>query len=73
MVEEVEREQRCVTRWDAFAALSGAVRLLFFEQPPVSYKEVARHFGLAVGSLGFTRGAACSAAEGVLEAGVSRT
>ena len=38
------------------AARRELVRILFFEQPPMSYKDVARHFGLAVGSLGFIRG-----------------
>jgi RNA polymerase sigma factor (sigma-70 family) len=32
------------------------VRLLFFEQPPLPYAEVARRMGLATGSIGFIRG-----------------
>jgi RNA polymerase sigma factor (sigma-70 family) len=32
------------------------VRLLFFEQPPLPYEEVARRLGLATGSIGFIRG-----------------
>jgi RNA polymerase sigma factor (sigma-70 family) len=32
------------------------VRLLFFEQPPLPYAEVARRLGLATGSIGFVRG-----------------
>ena len=32
------------------------VRLLFFEQPPLPYAEVAKRLGLAVGSIGFIRG-----------------
>ena len=32
------------------------VRLLFFEQPPLPYSEVARRLGLATGSIGFIRG-----------------
>jgi RNA polymerase sigma factor (sigma-70 family) len=32
------------------------VRLLFFEQPPLPYTEVARRLGLATGSIGFIRG-----------------
>ncbi len=32
------------------------VRLLFFEEPPVPYKEVAARLGLATGSIGFIRG-----------------
>ena len=31
------------------------VRLLFYEQPPVPYAEVAQRVGLATGSIGFTR------------------
>jgi RNA polymerase sigma factor (sigma-70 family) len=32
------------------------VKLLFFEQPPLPYTEVARRLGLATGSIGFIRG-----------------
>ena len=32
------------------------VRLLFLEQPPLPYNEVARKLGLATGSIGFIRG-----------------
>jgi DNA-directed RNA polymerase specialized sigma24 family protein len=32
------------------------VRLLFFEQPPLPYAEVAQRLGLATGSIGFVRG-----------------
>ena len=32
------------------------VRLLFFEDPPRPYEEVARQLGLALGSIGFIRG-----------------
>jgi RNA polymerase sigma factor (sigma-70 family) len=32
------------------------VRLLFFEQPPLPYAEVAKRMGLAVGSISFLRG-----------------
>lgn len=32
------------------------VQLLFFEQPPLPYAEVARRLGLATGSIGFVRG-----------------
>ncbi|HEX5435091.1 MAG TPA: sigma-70 family RNA polymerase sigma factor, partial [Candidatus Angelobacter sp.] len=35
---------------------SELVRLLFFEQPPLPYAEVARRLGLATGSIGFVRG-----------------
>ena len=32
------------------------IRLLFYTEPPVPYKEIARQLGLAVGSIGFIRG-----------------
>ena len=32
------------------------VKMLFFEQPPLPYAEVARRLGLATGSIGFIRG-----------------
>jgi RNA polymerase sigma factor (sigma-70 family) len=55
--EEVEREQ--MVR-DATALLSPRcremIRLLFYTEPPLPYKEVARRLGLATGSVGFIRG-----------------
>ena len=54
---EAEREQ--MVR-DAVAHLPARcaemVRLLFYEQPPVPYDEVAARLGLALGSIGFIRG-----------------
>ena len=32
------------------------IRLLFYEDPPLPYAEVARRFGIATGSVGFIRG-----------------
>jgi RNA polymerase sigma factor (sigma-70 family) len=32
------------------------VRMLFFENPPRSYEEIARQLGIATGSIGFIRG-----------------
>jgi hypothetical protein len=32
------------------------IRLLFYEQPPLPYNEVAQRLGLATGSIGFIRG-----------------
>jgi DNA-directed RNA polymerase specialized sigma24 family protein len=32
------------------------VQLLFYQDPPVPYAEVARQMGLAEGSIGFIRG-----------------
>jgi RNA polymerase sigma factor (sigma-70 family) len=55
--EEVEREQ--MVR-DATALQSPRcremIRLLFYTEPPLPYKEVARRLGLATGSVGFIRG-----------------
>jgi hypothetical protein len=32
------------------------INLLFFQEPQVSYRDVARRLGLATGSIGFIRG-----------------
>ena len=57
LVEQVEREQ--IVR-DAVAGLPPRcremIRMLFFEQPPLRYQEVAQRLGLATGSIGFIRG-----------------
>ena len=54
---ELEREQ--LVR-EAIARLPGRcqemMRLLFWENPPLPYAEVARRLGLATGSIGFIRG-----------------
>jgi RNA polymerase sigma factor (sigma-70 family) len=56
-VEELERGQ--MVR-DAVAHLPPRcrelIRLLFYEQPPVPYSEVAQRLSLALGSIGFIRG-----------------
>ena len=56
VIEELERAQ---TVREALAALPERcrelARMLFFEQPPVPYREVARRLGLATGSIGFIR------------------
>jgi RNA polymerase sigma factor (sigma-70 family) len=55
--DEAEREQ--MVR-DATAKLSPRcqemIRLLFYVEPPLAYRDVARQLGLAVGSIGFIRG-----------------
>jgi RNA polymerase sigma factor (sigma-70 family) len=57
MIEEIEREQ--MVR-DAVAGLAPRcremIRLLFYEEPPVPYRELAQRLGLATGSIGFIRG-----------------
>lgn len=57
ILEEVEKEQtvrEVVQRLPARCA--EMVRLLFYEDPPLPYAEVARRLGLATGSIGFIRG-----------------
>lgn len=57
LVAQVEREQHLR---EAVAALPPRCRemvhLLFYHQPPLSYREVAARLGLATGSIGFVRG-----------------
>ena len=57
VTDEAEREQMLR---DAAARLSPRcqemIRLLFYVEPPVPYREVARRLGLATGSIGFIRG-----------------
>lgn len=57
MLQEVQEEQAVR---DAIERLTPRcaqlVKLLFYEQPPVPYNEVARKLGLATGSIGFIRG-----------------
>jgi RNA polymerase sigma factor (sigma-70 family) len=49
------------------------MRLLFFENPPVPYDEVARRLGLARGSIGFIRGRTLAKLRKfMLESGYSR-
>ena len=44
------------------------VRMLFFEEPSLPYKEVATRLGLATGSIGFTRGRCLKRLQQALEA-----
>jgi len=56
-IEGLEREQsvrEAVTRLNP--RCQELVRLLFFEQPAIPYKEVAARLGLSTGSIGFIRG-----------------
>jgi RNA polymerase sigma factor (sigma-70 family) len=56
-IEQVEREQMLR---DAIARLPARcqemIRLLFYQEPQVSYRDLARRLGLATGSIGFIRG-----------------
>jgi len=57
MLTELEKEQ---TVRDAISQLNPRceqmVRMLFFENPPRPYEDVARELGVATGSIGFIRG-----------------
>jgi RNA polymerase sigma factor (sigma-70 family) len=57
VIERLEREQ--LVR-EAVAGLPARcreiIRLLFYHQPPLPYQDLARHLGLARGSIGFIRG-----------------
>jgi len=57
MLQDVQEEQAVR---DAIERLTPRcaqlVKLLFYEQPPVPYNEVAQKLGLATGSIGFIRG-----------------
>lgn len=57
VMQEVQEEQAVR---DAIQRLSPRcaelVKMLFFEQPPLPYTEVAQRLGLATGSIGFIRG-----------------
>jgi RNA polymerase sigma factor (sigma-70 family) len=57
VMQEVQEEQAVR---DAIERLTPRcaqlVKLLFYEQPPVPYNEVAQKLGLATGSIGFIRG-----------------
>ena len=57
LIAEIEREQQLR---EAVAALpprcQEMIQLLFYHQPPLSYREVAGRLGLATGSIGFVRG-----------------
>jgi RNA polymerase sigma factor (sigma-70 family) len=57
LIEEVEREQMLR---DAVARLpprcQEMIRMLFYQEPQMPYREVAKQLGLATGSIGFIRG-----------------
>ena len=59
-LEWKEQAERTQILWNTVAQLPERCRrmfqLLFFQDPPLSYAEVAQQFGLAEGSIGFIRG-----------------
>jgi RNA polymerase sigma factor (sigma-70 family) len=57
LIEKVEQEQvlrEAITRLSA--RCQTLIRLLFYTQPQMSYKDVAKALGVATGSIGFIRG-----------------
>ena len=57
LIEQVEQEQvlrEAVTRLSA--RCQRLIRLLFYTQPQMSYRDVAKTLGVATGSIGFIRG-----------------
>lgn len=68
ILEQAQREQ--LVR-DAVAGLQPRcreiIRLLFYEQPPLPYKELAERLGLATGSIGFIRGRCLASLQRALE------
>lgn len=68
VMAEVERQQALR---DAIGGLPERCReliqLLFFQQPPLPYKDVAGRLNLAIGSIGFIRGRCLKRLKSVLE------
>ena len=57
VMQEVQEEQAVRDAIDRLTPrCAELVKLLFYEQPPVPYSEVAQKLGLATGSIGFIRG-----------------
>jgi len=67
VIVQAEREQRVRHTVSTLSPrCQELMRLLFYEQPPMPYKDIAARLGLAVGSLGFTRGRCLTALEKAL-------
>lgn len=68
LLEELEQEQNVR---DAIGRLPARcaemIRLLFYQQPPLPYAEVARRLGVATGSIGFIRGRCLKRLQKILE------
>jgi RNA polymerase sigma factor (sigma-70 family) len=57
MLAELEKEQMVRDSITQLTPRCGQlVRMLFFENPPRPYEEIARELGIAIGSIGFIRG-----------------
>ncbi|MBZ5523291.1 MAG: RNA polymerase sigma factor [Acidobacteriia bacterium] len=56
-LQEIQQEQIVREAIDRLSPrCAEMVKMLFFEQPPVPYNELAKRLGLATGSIGFIRG-----------------
>jgi RNA polymerase sigma factor (sigma-70 family) len=68
IIEQAQREQSVR---DAVTGLSPRcqeiIRLLFYEHPPLPYKDLAQRLGLATGSIGFIRGRCLASLQRTLE------
>lgn len=68
VLEELERDQ--LIR-EAVARLpkrcQEIIQLLFYEDPPIAYRDLAKRLGLATGSIGFIRGRCLTRLQRVLE------
>ncbi len=68
MIMETEREQMVREAIANLPARCGElVRLLFYEDPPIPYNEIAHRLGLALGSIGFIRGRCLKRLQRLLE------
>jgi RNA polymerase sigma factor (sigma-70 family) len=68
LIMETEREQLVREAIANLPARCGElVRLLFYEDPPIPYNEIAHRLGLASGSIGFIRGRCLKRLQRLLE------
>jgi RNA polymerase sigma factor (sigma-70 family) len=68
LVAILEREQHLREAMELLPArCKKMIELLFFEQPPLAYDEVARRLSLARGSIGFIRGRCLKRLKKILE------
>jgi RNA polymerase sigma factor (sigma-70 family) len=67
-ITEAEREEQVqIAIGELPARCQELIRLLFYTQPPLPYREVASHLGLAIGSIGFIRGRCLKKLQELLE------
>jgi RNA polymerase sigma factor (sigma-70 family) len=69
VIAEIEREQMVREAIDQLPPrCREMIRLLFFEQPPIAYNDLAKRLKLATGSIGFIRGRCLKRLKKILEA-----